>query len=179
MKNLFEFKNNQDVDISISINSNEKDSNGNYLTKSQVDFFKDSVIRDSSNRLQVCYHGSNNYFNVFDTKHKPQRGIEMLLDFGTHFTEDKSFASHYGSVLYKAYLNIRHPYVMTSIEDFKDKEPTMDELISRGYDGVIYCPIHSYDMIIREDEFDLYKNDYKDGILTKLDRKDDLEEGQC
>lgn len=179
MKNLFEVKDTQDVDISISINSNEQDSNGNYLTKAQVDFFKDSVIRDSSGRLQVCYHGSNNYFNVFDTKHKRKWPFPMLLDFGIHFTEDKSYASRYGSVLYKAYLNIRHPYVMTSAEDFKDKEPTMDELISRGYDGVIYCPMHNYDTIIIEDEFDIYKNECANSIVTKLDRKDDLDEGQC
>lgn len=179
MKNLFETKINQDADISISLNECEKDSNGNPLTQAQVDYFKDSVIRDSSNRLQVCYHGSNNYFNVFDDKHKPSRGIKMLLDFGTHFTEDKSFASHYGSVLYKAYLNIRHPYVMTTIDSFKNGEPTMNELLSRGYDGVIYCPIHKYDAIILESEFDLYKQDYPNGNVTKLDKKEYLGEGQC
>ena len=182
MKNLFETNINQDVDVSISMNECEKDSNGNKLTSAQSSYFKNSVIRDSSNRLQVCYHGSSNYFNVFDTagtSHKPNRGIKMLLDFGTHFTEDKAFAKHYGGVIYEAYLDIKHPYVMTTLEAFEDDEPTMSELISKGYDGVVYCPIHKYELIIIEDEFDLYKQDYPNGIVTKLDRKDNLEGGQC
>ena len=56
-----------------SINENfngstqEVDSEGNPLTPEQVEFFKNSKVRDSQGRLLVCYHGSDaDKFNVFD-----------------------------------------------------------------------------------------------------------------
>lgn len=186
MKNLFEFDS-QDVDISISVNSNEKDSDGNILTNSQSSYFKNSVVRDSSSRLQVCYHGSKNDFNVFDTEHKRKWPFPMLLDFGTHFTEDKSFASRYGGIIYKCYLNITNPYMMTSIDAWEGAEPTMSDLLSKGYDGVIYRPIHRWSEIAIESEVDSKYNFNskvkefisRDKIVRKTDRKDDLQPGQC
>ena len=37
-----------------------KDSVGNILTKEQIEYFKDSKIRDKSGNLLVCYHGTQN-----------------------------------------------------------------------------------------------------------------------
>jgi len=46
------------------------DSLGNPLSEAQIDFFKNSVIRDGRGNLQVCYHGSGKLFNEFDSSRK-------------------------------------------------------------------------------------------------------------
>jgi len=45
------------------------DSNGNRLSEEQIEFFKDSKIRDEDGNLLVVYHGTPNQgFTVFDSK---------------------------------------------------------------------------------------------------------------
>ena len=46
--------------------SQEVDSEGNPLTKEQVEFFKNSKVRDSNGRLLVCYHGTDATFTTFE-----------------------------------------------------------------------------------------------------------------
>ena len=73
--------------------SNEYDSEGNELTKAQVEFFKNSKVRDSKDRLLVCYHGTDKEFNTFDNT-KSMRGI---LEGGLYFTTNKQVGNSYGT----------------------------------------------------------------------------------
>lgn len=47
---------------------NAVDSNGNKLSKEQIEFFKDSVVRDENGNLLIVYHGTpNGEFYVFNS----------------------------------------------------------------------------------------------------------------
>ncbi|MEG1662469.1 MAG: hypothetical protein RR338_00630 [Clostridia bacterium] len=52
-----------------------KDSKGNALTQEQVDFFKDSKVRDEYDNLQVVYHGTNNKFFTFEMSKNNKRNV--------------------------------------------------------------------------------------------------------
>jgi hypothetical protein len=85
--------------------SNEYDSEGNQLTKAQVEFFKDSKVRDNRDRLIVCYHGTNSTFDVFE------KG-----DIGFHFGTlkqaryRKEIKNGKDLNILKVYLNIKEKY---------------------------------------------------------------------
>ena len=67
----------------------ERDSDGNTLTQSQAEYFKDSKARDESGNLLVLYHGTANAgFTVFD----PSRGKFG----GSWFTTSRKDADSYG-----------------------------------------------------------------------------------
>ena len=52
VKNFAKNKSNNDILFS------ERDSEGNKLTKEQMDFFKDSKVRDENGNLLKVYHGT-------------------------------------------------------------------------------------------------------------------------
>ena len=87
--------------------SQEVDSEGNPLTKEQVEFFKNSKVRDKQGRLLVCYHGTDAEFNVFE------RG-----DIGFHFGTKEQANNRLNAknvsnkIIKKYYLNIKNPYVL-------------------------------------------------------------------
>lgn len=74
---------------SIDEMSDEYDSEGNQLTKAQVEFFKNSKVRDNKGRLLVCYHGGFRKFNTFDPK------AQYSTD-GFFFSDNKDVAWHFG-----------------------------------------------------------------------------------
>lgn len=97
-----------DADIRYS----ERDSNGNGLTKEQVEYFKESKVRDAEDNLLVMYHGT------------PNAGFTKFRS-GTYFTEHKWYADVYQSPgasslgykkssdnpdTYAVYLNITKPF---------------------------------------------------------------------
>lgn len=102
----------------------ETDSEGNPLTKEQIDFFKHSKIRDNKGRLLVCYHGAKNGgFDVFDPRGKHgQFGKYKFKNKNVNFfTTSKDTALGYTDIgveekgnLYSVYLNIRNPFILTS-----------------------------------------------------------------
>lgn len=87
----------------------DRDSDGNQLTKEQVEFFKDSKVRDENGNLMVVYHGTENYgFTVFD----PMKADDKTSLF---FTNDYDMAQSYvndDSKAYKVYLNLKNPLVI-------------------------------------------------------------------
>lgn len=84
----------------------EYDSLGNPLTKEQSEFFRNSKIRDSQGRLLVCYHGSNENFEVFD-KEKRNKGDSLGLGF--YFSSEEGISKQYSENVKKFYLNIKNP----------------------------------------------------------------------
>ena len=43
----------------------EYDNEGNKLSEKQLEYFQDSKVK-TNNKLQVCYHGTDSIFDVFD-----------------------------------------------------------------------------------------------------------------
>ena len=90
---------NEDIEL-----SNEYDNEKNKLTKEQIEFFKYSKIRDSQDRLLVCYHGTPNEFDIFDNS----KALKGILEGGLYFTSNKQTGSAYGEKgrVLSVYLNI-------------------------------------------------------------------------
>jgi len=93
-------QNSENVKYSLS-----EDANGNKLSEKQIEYFKDSKIRDGNGNLKVMYHGSPASFTIFDKKKAKSSGYYGR---GFYFTESESHASQYGN-RYEVYLNIKNP----------------------------------------------------------------------
>lgn len=89
-----------------------KDSDGNSLSARQLDYFKDSKIRDDNGNLMVMYHGTPN-------------GSHNTFRSGSYFTSDAAYANKYQNPsasslssgkkainpkTYRVYLNITKPF---------------------------------------------------------------------
>ena len=143
----------------------ETDSEGTPLSPEQVEFFKNSKIRDRQGRLLVCYHGSNAKFDKFDVSkiHKYP---------GFWFTTDNDYAASHGASTYAFYLDARNPLDMeandneawgilnhlfgdnTSEDKFWTKE-FRDALIKLGYDCFMWEHSGYYTYVV------LYPNQIK------------------
>lgn len=66
----------EERDIMRKARSASTDANGNTLTEAQMEYFKDSTVRDSKGNLMVLYHGTTADFNVF------KKG-DVVYHFGT------------------------------------------------------------------------------------------------
>lgn len=90
----------------------DRDSTGRELSKGQMEYFKDSVVRDDNGNLLAMYHGTP---NAGFTKFRP----------GTYFTENRLYADVYQNQgasslgykktadnpdTYSVYLNIKKPF---------------------------------------------------------------------
>lgn len=98
--------------------TSEVDSEGNPLTKEQVEFFKNSKVRDTDGTLLLVYHGSKSSFNTFDkSKIKPWGWYGN----GFYFTPSPNIASTYSEgYTLTCYLNITNPFYADS--SFTNKE---------------------------------------------------------
>ncbi len=82
-----------------------EDTKGGQLSDMQIEYFKDSAIRDDNGNLKVMYHGSPASFSVFDKRKAKSSGY---YGSGFYFSESESHAGQYGSK-YEVYLNIKNP----------------------------------------------------------------------
>ena len=90
------------------VQNSDRDSSGNTLTKEQVEYFKDSKVRDENGNLLVMYRGdSNNEFTVFDRK---KSKYSNLYGRGFYFTSSKAHAEQYGKAR-EFYLDIKNPLI--------------------------------------------------------------------
>ena len=97
------------------------DSNGTTLSNQQLDFFKNSQIRDSQGRLMVMYHGTGADFTIFDlSKAGRSNGAESYV--GLWFTPKKAVAEYFAEFnsnslldekprVMEVYLNIKNPKI--------------------------------------------------------------------
>lgn len=110
---------NEDVEEkTIRFSQRKTDSNGRTLTNAQIEFFKDSKIRDENGNLLVMYHGTNNEFTIFDIK---KAGINYSgyssLGKGFYFTPSKKLAENWSNGgknnrVVEVYLNLKNPFFM-------------------------------------------------------------------
>lgn len=110
------------------------DSEGNRLSKEQLEFFKDSKIKGSSGKLMVCYHASNSNFDVFDKSKIGSGNGGANFGYGFYFATYKDLANEYGDNIKEYYLNVKNPYIynwdLDHIKDLIDKS-------NMGYDATI------------------------------------------
>ena len=90
---------NEDIEIT--------DSEGNSLSKEQIDFFKDSKVRDDKGNLLVVYHGTGSSFDTFD---KGDIGFHFGTKGQAEFvTREREFKDPHVNAFY---LNIKNPCKM-------------------------------------------------------------------
>ena len=87
------------------------DSKNNNLTKEQVDFFKDSKVRNTENNLYVCYHSSSS--SNITTFNQPINWFSVDFDYSREF----------GNKTYECYLNCKR------IFDCKDTNERVFDII--------------------------------------------------
>ena len=102
-----------------------KDSEGTMLTDAQVDYFKDSKVRDENGNLLVVYHGTVRYgFTVFN------RNVNYFSD---NLDVAKTYSKNNG--VYKEYLNITNPIVIEGNNE-KWSMIAVDNITIDGVDDV-------------------------------------------
>lgn len=154
--------------------SQEVDSEGNPLTPEQVEFFKNSKVRDSQGRLLVVYHGTDADFNEFkkefmgtNPRFALQNGGYGGANKGFFFTNDEWYASNVGKNVKKCYLNITNPLNIKG----SGWGSAVSQLDRRR--GDIYRwseDNHSDGIIVTSTDFELYNhNDLNDDKVLGLD----------
>lgn len=97
--------------------TNIKDSDDRNLSQGQVEYFKDSKVRDENGNLKTVYHGANLWsgekkFTIFDFDKAGSHG--QLLGRGMYFTDNKDGTKQYSNNnednVYEVYLNLKNPY---------------------------------------------------------------------
>ena len=171
-----------------------KDSENNYLSKEQVEFFKDSKVRDENGNLLVLYHGSKNNFTIFNKNRSGQ--ASNVAKIGFWFTESaegaKNFADSvwYGDDkdinVYSVYLNITKPKIYEGIIPDRNLETQLKtertELVnerdrienSYGYNEVGYSKMSAFGRLTDhrynfDEAIEEFKNDFKD--LSKSEQE--------
>lgn len=102
-------ENNQNVNPSETKNFSlpETDSDGNKLSAKQIEYFKESKVRDENGNLLVVYHGTDADFDAFDMMKAGKNG--RAEGYGFYFSDDREITSKYGEKQKKVYLNIKKP----------------------------------------------------------------------
>ena len=91
----------------ISFSERNTDSIGNTLSKEQMEFFKDSKVRDKDGNLLVVRHGTDADFHIFDFDKAGKNGTAE--GYGFYFSDDPEITNRYGATQKEVYLNITKP----------------------------------------------------------------------
>lgn len=127
------------------------DNNGRPLTNAQIDYFKDSVVRDSEGRLLEVYHGSRgNKFFTFN----PRRGLNID---GAYFASNINTAGHWSKGYYRMIDEARYKDYTDKIEKAKTIKDVL-KIIKDAHLGV-------------ELELNAMFNDEKKGDYYRLEEK--------
>lgn len=87
----------------------EVDSEGNPLSPEQIEFFKNSKVRDKQGRLLACYHSTDSDFNIFDTHRMGEHG--KLFGNGFYFSTNTDHRYSHGDKYKVVYLNVKKPFI--------------------------------------------------------------------
>lgn len=111
------------------------DSQGRELTRDQLQFFKDSKVRNKDGNLLVVYHNTQNEFTVFDDSYIGtgiSGGINNLGR-GFYFTDEGDGYAFYGKQK-AVYLDIKKPYLIGA-QDNPQQWKKLIESSSRKFDN--------------------------------------------
>lgn len=152
----------------------KKDSNGNELSEGQIEFFKDSKVRDEDGRLIPVFHGSEiGGFTIFDNSHSgdaywfaDETTAKSYIDVSAMGEEHWSGKGK--TSLYAVYLNAKNPLVIDADGYRAVSIPTnifpedggrsrfhhIDDIAiyakDNGYDGLIVNNVKDYGMYTEE-----------------------------
>ena len=116
----------------VKTNFSAKDSTGRELSEGQMEYFKDSTVRDEDGNLLVMYRGDSNEFTVFDRK---KSNYANLYGRGFYFTKNKAHAEQYGQAK-EFYLDIKNP--LSKGQNSITKEQMLNFLKAIENDGEDY-----------------------------------------
>lgn len=147
----------------------EVDNQGNVLSKDQLDYFKNSKVRENG-KLMVCYHGSpNRSFNEFNPKSSnSQFGKYKFSTNVNYFTTDLPSAESYTEFgyedvdnVYYVYINIENPYILNneSLADIKTSFNIKDSKLRKQQ-------IQAFDTVFNK--WESYFNSQYDEITPEL-----------
>lgn len=148
----------------------DRDSEGNQLTEGQIDYFKDSKIRDYNGSLLVCYHSTSADFTVFDKAKIGSGNGGASFGEGFYFATYADLSRDYGEKIDEYYLNIKKPFNYYST----DKEYIVGMLEKSGYDyDREFVDSFDYDILWDVDFIDEYlpkavKGENPYSIFTKM-----------
>jgi hypothetical protein len=113
--NQFKNVDNTNPTMSDDIRYSDRDSDGDALTKEQIEFFKDSKVRDDKGNLLVVYHGTDADFTVFK-KRKGMRSFALGINYevdshGFFFTPDETYARKFGTRIKSYYIDVKKPLI--------------------------------------------------------------------
>lgn len=92
-------------------------------------WFRQSKVVDDRGNPMIVYHGGKKDITQFDTKTGRDRGTRQQLDFGSHFTADKSYAETYAKGgLYEVYLSLQNPLDLVKVIAYRG-EPHFEEIL--------------------------------------------------
>lgn len=115
---------------SAEVQNDDRDSDGKALTKEQIEFFKNSKVRDANGKLLVVYHGTpNRNVNEFSYDYVGSVG-GANHGYGFYFTDSAREANLYAQGIgevKKTYINITNP-IYSESSDLRTK---LDELFDR------------------------------------------------
>lgn len=161
-------------EVNKDIRYQDRDSAGRELTPEQVEFYKDSKVRDENGNLLVCYHGTDVEFDTFDADFISQ---DNKLGLGFYFKMGEGLQYSYEHPK-TVYLNIENPVTDTSkillkeaLTEFCEKTGIELDYDSSDYDLDVYQRLsYSYRGRFKEFLDDVVNILGVDGIISK-DRK--------
>jgi hypothetical protein len=130
------------------------DADGNELSKEQIEYFKDSKVRDANGNLKVMWHGTSSKFTVFDIEKAGSNwGGDSRLGKGFYFayTKEDAFEWSKSTNAVKAYLNLVNPL---------DYTKPVPENIAKEIDKYVERKLDDYD----ENTFFISREQYKENL---------------
>lgn len=119
--------------------SDKVDSEGNALSEQQIEFFKDSKVRDENGRLKIMYHGTQSAgFTVFDRDFSDD-GLSFF------FTDDLKVARGYSGSY-----EMKLPKSIKTVEEFNEYANKLSE---ETYD---YYTKYEFKIEKNGDKYDLF-----------------------
>ena len=167
-KNILEQENTNSNFVNKRTNT---DSENNQLNSDQIEFFKNSKIRDENGKLLVMYHGTDDFgFTIFDKDFSPD---------GFFFADNKSVASTYSNYdsnkIYKVYLNIINPLIIDAKNHAWNKIKT-GKKIKNGFVTVNkLINLIEEEKIIIDENILYYILDYSNDLDMKYNFFEDME----
>lgn len=114
----------------------ETDNEGNPLSKEQIEFFKNSKVRNKKGELVVCYHSTKYEFDTFN------RGLAKIGLFGDGMyfsTSSENIFSH-GDKYKVVYLNLENPVILHHNDSSLDADVISTILVDTtgAFDSALY-----------------------------------------
>jgi len=131
---------NKDIRYSIS----KQDNQGRNLSVQQLEYFKNSQIRNEKGELEVVYHTTPNKFTIFDTNRAGENTGYDNTAFGSFVTTNKNFSERFGDInsegkkgnTMEMYANITNPITHPYNAEYKYSGEELDNIVRNWFDAI-------------------------------------------